>query len=115
MQEIEGWELSSDKKTLTKEYNKNTTEMIMIKDLAGNETQVNIEITNIQTVEIGDITQDGKIAVTDLLMVKSHLVAENRTDWILTGDSLLAADMNENGMIDITDVLMLKRVIVENI
>ena len=115
IQEVDGWELSADKKTLTKEYNKNTTEMITIKDLAGNETQVNIEITNIQTVEIGDINQDEKIDVTDFLMLKRHMVAGSRESWKLTGDSLLAADMNENGVVDITDMLMLKKVVVENI
>ena len=119
IQGVQGWTLSSDKKTLTKEYTENTTETITIKDLAGNETQANIEISNIDKnlpeITIGDINQDGKIDVTDLLMLKRHLVAGNRDNWKLTGDSLSSADMNENGTVDITDMLMLKRVIVENI
>ena len=119
IQAITGWTLSSDKKTLTKEYTENTTEIITIKDLAGNETQANIEISNIDKnlpeITIGDINQDGKIDVTDLLMLKRHLVAGNRDSWKLTGDNLSSADMNENGTVDITDMLMLKRVIVENI
>ena len=114
VQNIEGWNLSSDKKTLTKEYTVNTKETITVKDIAGNETQVNIEITNIDKT-VGDINQDGKIDVTDFLMLKRHLVAGNRNNWKLTGDNLLAADMNENGVVDITDMLMLKRVVVENI
>ena len=112
VQAIQGWRLSSDKKTLTREYTKNTTETITIKDLAGNETKVDIEINNI--IIIGDINQDGRIDITDFLMLKRHLVAGNKTDWILTGSSLEAADMNENGTVDITDMLMLKRVVVEN-
>ena len=112
MQAIQGWTLSSDKKTLTKEYSANTKETITIKDLAGNETKVDIEINNI--IMIGDINQDGRIDITDFLMLKRHLVAGNKTDWILTGSSLEAADMNENGTVDITDMLMLKRVVVEN-
>ncbi len=119
IQGVTGWTLSSDKKTLTKEYTENTKETITIKDLAGNETQANIEISNIDKnlpeTTIGDINQDGKIDVTDLLMLKRHLVAGNRSEWKLTGDSLVSADMNENGTIDITDMLMLKRKIVENI
>ena len=119
IQAVQGWTLSSDKKTLTKEYAENTTETITIKDLAGNETQVNVEISNIDKnlpeITIGDINQDGKIDVTDLLMLKRHLVAGNRTEWILTGQALSLADMNENGAVDITDMLMLKREIVENI
>ena len=119
IQTVIGWTLSSDKKTLTKEYSANTKETITVKDIAGNETQANIEISNIDKnlpeTTIGDINQDGKIDVTDLLMLKRHLVAGNRSEWKLTGDSLVSADMNENGTIDITDMLMLKRKIVENI
>ena len=119
IQAVQGWTLSSDKKTLTKEYTENIKETITVKDLAGNETQANIEISNIdkslpETI-VGDINQDEKIDVTDFLMIKRHLVAGNRNSWKLTGDSLSSADMNENGTIDITDMLMLKRVIVENI
>ena len=84
----------------------------------GNETQVDIEITNIDKtlpeIIIGDINQDERIDITDFLMIKRHLVAGNKTNWILTGDSLKAADMNENGIVDITDMLMLKRAVVEN-
>mgnify|MGYP002732993316 CR=1 FL=1 len=47
VQGIDGWTLSQDKKILTKEYSENTTEIITVKDIAGNETQVNISITNI--------------------------------------------------------------------
>ena len=112
MQTVQGWTLSSDKKTLTKEYSENTTETITIKDLVGNETKVDIEINNI--IIIGDINQDGRIDITDFLMLKRHLVAGNKTEWILTENSLEAADMNENGTVDITDMLMLKRVVVEN-
>ena len=116
VQAIQGWTLSNDKKTLTKEYIENTKETITVKDIAGNEMRVNIEINNIEKkTTVGDINQDEKIDVTDFLMLKRHLVAGNRSNWKLTGDSLLSADMNENGSVDITDMLMLKRVVVENI
>ena len=118
IQEVEGWTLSSDKKVLTKEYTENTKETITVKDLAGNEVQVNIEIANIDKtlpdITIGDINQDEKIDVTDLLMLKRHLVAGSRESWKITGDSLLVADMNEDGNVDVTDMLMLKRKIVNN-
>ena len=117
IQGVEGWTLSSDKKTLTKEYSANAKETITIKDLVGNETQVIIEINNIEEepeIVIGDINQDGKKDVTDFLMLKRHLVAGNKVNWILTGNYFLASDMNEDGNVDITDMLMLKRIIVEN-
>ena len=114
IQPINGWTLSNDKQSLTKEYTENTTERITIKDLAGNEAQANIEIANIGNMIIGDINQDGKIDVTDFLMLKRHMVAGSRESWKLTGNSLLVADMNENGTVDITDMLMLKKIIVED-
>ena len=117
IQEVEGWTLSSDKLTLTKEYNENVKQIITIKDLAGNEVQTNIEITNIDKtimdIMIGDINQDNKIDVTDFLMLKRHMVAGNKQNWKLTENSLLAADMNENGNVDITDMLMLKRKLID--
>ena len=48
-------------------------------------------------------------------MLKRHITAGSRTEWILTGNSLTAADMNEDENVDITDMLMLKRKITEEI
>lgn len=47
IQEMEGWQLKEDKKTLVKEYEKNTEEEIVVKDLSGNETKEKIIINNI--------------------------------------------------------------------
>ena len=47
IEEVEGWNLSSDKKILTKEYSNNRIESVMVKDLFGNEVIANISITNI--------------------------------------------------------------------
>ena len=118
IQNIEGWTISEDKLSLTKTYSENTEEAITIKDLAGNEANATIEISNIDKTlkyEIGDINNDGKIDITDLLMLKRHITAGSRTEWILTGNSLTAADMNEDENVDITDMLMLKRKITEEI
>ena len=119
VQNTEGWKLSSDKLSLTKTYSQNTEETITIKDLAGNEAKVTIEISNIDKtlpdIIIGDINNDTRIDITDLLMLKRHIAAGSRTEWILTGNSLTAADMNEDGNVDITDMLMLKRKITEEI
>ena len=48
-------------------------------------------------------------------MIKRHIAAGSKTEWILTGDNLKAADMNEDENVDITDMLMLKRKITEEI
>ena len=47
IQEIEGWYLQEDKKTLKKEYSENVKEEIEIKDLSGNIENIIVEINNI--------------------------------------------------------------------
>ena len=111
LQELEGWTLSSDKKELSKEYSENTTETVIVKDLAGNEVEVDIEINNIEeeTIILGDVNIDKKVDITDLLLLKRHIISGNRQEWKLTGDNLLAADINKDNIVDITDLFILKR------
>ena len=47
LQEVEGWQLSDDKKILTKTYTKNGEENITIYDLAGNSIVESIKVENI--------------------------------------------------------------------
>ena len=47
IQEVEGWELSQDKKVLTKTYTENTNETIEIYDMLGNKTTQEITVNNI--------------------------------------------------------------------
>lgn len=63
----------------------------------------------------GDINQDAHIDITDILLLKRHLVAKNKTEWILGGKGLELADMNTDESVDITDLFMLKKVVVQNI
>lgn len=117
IQEIDGWKLSEDKRKLTKEYSKNTEETVTVKDLVGNKTQVKINVKNIDhtlpVIKIGDISKDQNIDITDIILLKRHLIAGNKTKWKLTGDSLKAADINQNGQVDISDLLLLKRQVIK--
>ena len=47
VQDVAGWTKSSDGKKLVKEYSNNTSETVTVKDLAGNEVEIEIEISNI--------------------------------------------------------------------
>lgn len=47
LQAILGWTLSEDAKSMSKTYSENATEDLVVKDLAGNETQATITIANI--------------------------------------------------------------------
>ncbi len=62
IQEIQGWTMQSDKKTLKKEYTKNSEEIVEVKDLAGNITKTTIKVTNIDNIApvitIDKITND---------------------------------------------------------
>lgn len=57
----------------------------------------------------GDVDVNGIVDITDVILLKRHLIAGNGTNWILTGENLEAADMNENGKVDISDLVLLKR------
>ncbi len=65
-----------------------------------------------ESIILGDINKDGKVDSTDLLLIKRHIIAGSKTDWILTGDKFNAANMNQDKNINATDLLLLKRKIV---
>lgn len=56
LQPVDGWTLSEDKKSMTKEYSSNTTETVTIMDLAGNTSNVEIKIDSI-SVTINGFTE----------------------------------------------------------
>ena len=110
LQEVEGWKLVEDRKSMTKTYTANETEIVTVKDLAGNTATATVKVNNIinEIIELGDLNGDNKVSVTDLLMMKRKIVGMTET----TKDDLKAGDMNGDGKITVTDLLMLKRKIV---
>ena len=95
---------------MTKTYTANETEIVTVKDLAGNTATATVKVNNIinEIIELGDLNGDNKVSVTDLLMMKRKIVGMTET----TKDDLKAGDMNGDGKITVTDLLMLKRKIV---
>ena len=51
MQAVNGWILSNDEKSLSKEYTSNKKETLTVKDLAGNTQEVEIKVTGIQNYD----------------------------------------------------------------
>jgi len=47
IEEVEGWEYIKENNILKKTYKENASESIVIKDLAGNENQINVDVLNI--------------------------------------------------------------------
>ena len=64
---------------------------------------VHYEITVVDITR-GDANNDGKITITDMLAVKSHILGKSS----LTGNVAMAADTNKDGKITITDFIQIK-------
>lgn len=64
IKEVEGWQLSEDKRCLKNIYDTNIKDVIIIEDISGNKTNANIEINNIDKTapiaEIVDISNTNK-------------------------------------------------------
>lgn len=61
---------------------------------------------------LGDTNLDNEITLSDELLIKRHIYSmkyENKSNWKLTGDALVNADINEDGVVDISDILYIKR------
>jgi len=94
LQNIDGWDLSSDGLTLTKTYTSNTTEEIYVKDLAGNITTVNISVVNIDKVSpklklaysnTEDTNKNVKVTITsdkELQELKGWSLSSNKLELV---------------------------------
>lgn len=58
---------------------------------------------NLTAVVVGDVNGDGEISITDMLMVKSHILGTE-----LIGSALLAGDVNGDSSISISDFMSVK-------
>ena len=93
LQNLNGWELSADKKTLTKTYTENKEEEITITDIAGNTVKTTIKITDI---EEKSETKKLKINVEYTQIengIEARIVANNQLEevegWELSEDKLM--------------------------
>ena len=79
---------------------------IVAKDSAGNETTVSFKIVSYIP---GDVNGNGKVTVTDLLLIKKSLV--KLID--LTEEQKMRGDINSDEKITVTDLLGVKRIILK--
>ncbi len=88
LQELEGWTISEDKKSLTKTYSNNKKENIRVSDLSNNQKNEIIEINNIDKVppqlqiKYSDVNDSGEIMVT----IISNEELSEKADWSLLED-----------------------------
>ena len=97
IQKLDGWTLQTDKKTLKKQYSKDTKEEIEVKDLSGNIAKTTIQINNIDkeapTISIQNISnsntsypnyanKNSEITVTILIKDNKKIVQSLEKDNI---------------------------------
>lgn len=105
IQQLEGWTLGEDGKTLTKIYTKNSNEEIIVKDLAGNKIKVDVSVQNIDTtipeVEVKySTTKKTTEKVTVTLSVNEKI--QGVQGWTLSNDKqTLTKVYGENGQEEI--------------
>ena len=106
LQELSGWELSEDKKSLTKEYTENTTETVVVYDLVSNSTEVNISINNISkgTFECEVNYSETEPTNKDVVVtITADRELQELSGWELSGDKKsLTKTYSENAKEDIT-------------
>ena len=89
LKELEGWNLSKDKKELKKKYISNTDEIITISDLAGNTISDTIKITNIDKAPPKIEIKYSTTAPTDkdvIVTIISDKRINNIDGWTLSND-----------------------------
>ena len=79
---------------------------IVAKDSAGNATEVNFVIVSYIP---GDVNNDGKVTVTDLLLIKRSIVKLIN----LAEEQKMRGDINSDDKITVTDLLGVKRIILK--
>lgn len=106
IQQVEGWALQEDEKTLTKIYAKNITENVDVYDIAGNKSTAQIEIINIDNIAP---QADIKYSTTKLTNenVKVTITANEKIKpvegWILSNDqTTLTKGFEENKEEEVT-------------
>ena len=106
IQEIEGWNLSTDRKVLTKKFTSNTEENITIYDLAGNTISDTIKISNIDKVAPKIEVKYSTISATNkdvTVTITSDEIIKSIDGWALSSDKKqLSKTFNKNGEEEIT-------------
>ena len=121
IQNVASWTISSDGKVLTKKYDNNVEEKIVIKDLAGNQSSINIKIDNIIDQNMGDLNDNGQLDSGDIMKIYRHLAQANSVEtatkhpeWKLNDEKIIQGDLNKNGQIDMGDAIKIQRYMAAN-
>ncbi len=106
LKNVSGWNLSSDKKVLTKTFSANTDTSITIADLLGNTSTVNVTINNIdKKVPTASVEYSTTTQTTDnvIVTIKADEKIVSTEGWNLSSDELtLTKTFSENATETVT-------------
>lgn len=89
IQELPGWELSDDETYLTKIYNVNKSEELVIKDKAGNEQKVSVNINDVTNTDFdAEITYSKKTFTNEnvTVTISSNRELKDMYGWNISAD-----------------------------
>lgn len=111
IKEVEGWILSQDKKSLSKEFTKNTEETVMITDIAGNTKEVAYQVVNIDKeapeVKVTTSNNDQATNKNVTLTITANEELQEVKGWTLSPDKKSISkvfEKNTNGSVTIKDL-----------
>ena len=117
IKEKENWELSETKLELSRIYEKDTEEIVIVKDIFNQEYEIKIKVVikkseedNEEKIENEyDIDGNGTVDVVDVLLLKRILVSGEDNNSKIDDQIKKSADINKDGKINVIDLLLLKR------
>ena len=110
IQEVEGWTLSDDRKVLSKIYMANKSENLTIYDLAGNSTQAEIKVENIdkEVPNFETIYSTTRVTNEDVeVTIKANKVIQEIEGWTSSNDKKSLSKIypeNKEEQIEICDL-----------
>ncbi len=101
MKEVEGWTLSSDKLSMSKEFDSNVDEVITVSDLAGNTSDIHVQISNIdKDAPVTNVSYSTKALTngTVTATITSNEEMQPVAGWTLASDKMSMTKTYENSM-----------------
>ena len=117
IKEKENWELSESKLELSRIYEKDAEEIVIVKDIFDEEYEIQIKVVIKKSEEDNeeeleneyDIDGNGTIDVADVLILKRIIVSGEDDNSKINEEIKESADINKDGKINVIDLLLLKR------
>ena len=112
------WQRSSDKKTWTTVSTEQTYTLtasdvnqyvrVVVTSKGTNVSPATVtRDNNLKVLQLGDVDKDGRVSMSDVLLVQRHIAAIIKLD----SRQVLAADVDRNGVVDMADVLLIQKYI----